>query len=177
MLDQKIVYTIGHSTRSLQEFTNMLHSFNIELLVDVRHYPGSRKFPWFNKDSLIAAMPDAHIDYLHLEALGGRRNPSPNSKNIAWRHSAFRGYADYMETDPFQKALEILRTAAVAKRTAYMCSEAVWWRCHRGMISDELKVEGWKVLHIMDVGKANEHPYTKAATIIDGALSYSIIKE
>ncbi len=173
---QKTVYTIGHSTHSIGEFIAMLRSFNIDLLIDVRHYPGSRKFPWFNKDNLLVEMPAANIDYLHLEDLGGRRKPSPASQNIAWHHPAFRGYADYMETEPFRKSLDALKAAAGTKRAAYMCSEAVWWRCHRSLISDELKVEGWKVLHIMDVGKAPEHPYTKAATVHNGKLLYTIPK-
>jgi uncharacterized protein (DUF488 family) len=107
-----------------------------------------------------------------MKELGGRRKVDPNSKNTAWRHEAFRGYADYMETEAFQKGIEELEALASKKATAYMCSEAVWWRCHRSMISDVLKLRGWKVLHIMSETKAEEHPYTGPARIVDGQLRY-----
>jgi len=152
----------------------MLKSYRIELLVDVRSYPGSRKWPQFNKDALQKSMPEYGIDYVHILKLGGRRRVSPDSKNIAWHHSAFRAYADYMETEDFLTGIHELMMLASEKRTAYMCSEAVWWRCHRSLISDYLKIRGWKVLHIMGVGKETEHPYTSAAQIIDGQLHYDL---
>jgi uncharacterized protein (DUF488 family) len=172
MQPEKIIWTIGHSTRSLEEFISMLHSVSIEVLVDVRHFPGSRRFPHFNKESLHDSLLEAGVRYAHLESLGGRRKPSADSKNTAWRHPAFRGYADYMETDDFKQGISLLKELALEKRTAYMCSEAVWWRCHRSLISDILKVEGWKVLHISDVKKSTEHPFTSAAKVDDGYLSY-----
>src|SRR5688500_18330983 len=123
-MSNKQIWTIGHSTRTLDEFLEMLNSFGIETLVDVRHYPGSRKFPHYNKESLSDALRKANINYEHLESLGGRRKPDPSSKNTAWRHPAFRGYADYMETDAFKKGKEQLEQIAVQSPTAYMCSEA-----------------------------------------------------
>jgi uncharacterized protein (DUF488 family) len=168
----KTIWTIGHSTRPLEEFIAMLHSFKIEAVADIRSYPGSRKFPQFNKEALEISLPENKIQYIHLKDLGGRRKVNPESKNTAWRHLAFRGYADYMETEDFKKGIEELEELAVKKRTAYMCSEAVWWRCHRSMVSDYLKASGWKVMHIMGIGKEEEHPYTAVARVADGALSY-----
>jgi uncharacterized protein (DUF488 family) len=167
------IWTIGHSTRTFEELLEMLHSFSIELVVDVRHFPGSRKYPQFNKESLEINLPRNNIQYVHLIALGGRRKVNPYSGNTAWKNSAFRGYADYMETDAFREGVSELANKALQQRTAFMCSEAVWWRCHRSMISDYLKVHGWKVMHIMDVGKAQEHPYTSPARIVNGELSYA----
>lgn len=169
----KTIWTIGHSSRSFEEFTDLLKNFEIELLVDVRHYPGSRKFPHFNKDFLQQQLPKTGIEYEHLVDLGGRRKVQPDSKNDAWRLDSFRGYADYMETDAFKKALEDLKSFAEKKRTAMMCSEAVWWSCHRSLISDILKVQGWEVLHIMNPKTAQEHPFTAPATVKNGKLDYS----
>jgi len=168
----KTVWTIGHSTHSLNELVAMLHSFNIETVVDIRSYPGSRKFPQFNKEALEVSLPENNIEYLHLKKLGGRRKVNPESKNTTWRHAAFRGYADYMESESFAEGIKELIVIALEKRTAYMCSEAVWWRCHRSMVSDYLKAHGWDVQHIMGVNKASEHPYTKPARIVDGELTY-----
>lgn len=177
MQNQPKIWTIGHSTHSLEELVAMLKSFDIQLLADVRSYPGSRKYPQFNKPALEISIPMAGIEYTHIRDLGGRRKAVPDSKNIAWRYPAFRNYADYMETDDFKKGIDELIKLAVKKRTAYMCSEAVWWRCHRSMISDYLKVRGWRVMHIMGESKAREHPYTGAAVIVDGELHYDIIQE
>lgn len=171
------IWTIGHSTHTLEELVAMLKSFDIKLLIDVRSYPGSRKFPQFNKENLEISIPEHGIEYIHIRELGGRRKVSPDSKNIAWRHPAFRGYADYMETDNFHEGMEELMALAKQQRTAYMCSEAVWWRCHRSMISDYLKVNGWKVMHIMGEAKESEHPYTSAAEIVNGDLHYDIKDE
>ena len=167
------IWTIGHSTRSLEEFLHLLKTFKIELLVDVRHYPGSRKFPQYNKESMAATLPQNGFEYKHMVELGGRRKVDPNSKNDAWRLASFRGYADYMETEEFQAALKQLETLASKKSTAIMCAEAVWWSCHRSMISDALKVKGWEVLHIMSEKTATEHPYTAPAKVVDGELDYS----
>ena len=168
----KTVWTIGHSTHSLGEFVAMLHSFNIESVVDIRSFPGSRKFPQFNKEALEVSLPKNNIQYKHLKKLGGRRKVNPQSKNTTWKHVAFRGYADYMETNPFAEGIKELTEIAQQQRTAYMCSEAVWWRCHRSMVSDYLKANGWNVQHIMQIGKSNEHPYTQPARIVDGVLTY-----
>jgi uncharacterized protein (DUF488 family) len=170
--ENKIIWTIGHSTRSPEKFNEILLSFRIELVADVRSYPGSRKFPQFNKEALQISLPEHNIQYVHLTDLGGRRKADPGSKNTGWRHPAFRGYADYMETGAFRDAIQVLMKNSLKLRTAFMCSEAVWWRCHRSMISDYLKLQGWKVMHIMDAGKAEEHPYTSPAKIVNGKLNY-----
>lgn len=168
----KEIWTIGHSTHSLEEFVAMLTSFQIENVVDIRSLPGSRKFPQFNKEALEVSLPENNIQYMHLKELGGRRKSNPNSKNTVWRHPAFRSYADYMETDTFKEGITELETIALNKRTIYMCSEAVWWRCHRSMVSDYLKVNGWKVMHIMGINKVTEHPFTQPAQVINSVLSY-----
>ena len=168
----KTIWTIGHSTHPLNEFIDMLKSFQIDVLADIRSFPGSRKFPQFNKEALEISLPQNNIRYIHLKNLGGRRKVSPESKNTVWRHVAFRGYADYMETDVFKEGIKELEKIAMKQRTVYMCSEAVWWRCHRSMVSDYLKVHGWKVMHIMAIGKKEEHPYTAPARIVNGELTY-----
>ena len=166
------LWTIGHSTLSIEEFINRLKSFEIQLLGDVRSFPGSRRYPHFNKEKLNASLADTGIHYEHFPELGGRRRARPDSLNIAWRNESFRGYADYMETKEFREGIERLLEIASANRTAIMCSEAVWWRCHRSLISDYLKVKGIEVNHIMSVGKAEPHPFTSAAGIVNGELSY-----
>lgn len=166
------IYTIGHSTHTFQEFLEMLNSFNIQLLVDIRSLPGSRKFPQFDKENMEQELPKYGIQYQHLLDLGGRRKVKKDSHNTRWRKDSFRGYADYMETENFQKAADLLESLATQKKTAYMCAEAVWWRCHRSMVSDYLKAKGWNVLHIMAKGKAEEHPYTQPAIVKDGHVYY-----
>jgi uncharacterized protein (DUF488 family) len=138
-MKEKIIYTIGHSTHTLEEFVAMLKSFNIELLADIRSFTVSRKFPHFNKENLPASLAENNIEYIHLKNLGGRRKVNPESCNTGWRVAAFRGYADYMETENFEKAIKELEQIASEKRVAYMCAEAVWWRCHRSLVSDYLK--------------------------------------
>jgi len=170
--ETKTIWTIGHSTRPMEEFIAMLQSFQIELIADIRSFPGSRRYPHFNKESLEKSLPENNIQYIHLKDLGGRRKANPDSKNTSWRNLAFRGYADYMETDAFKDGIKELEKIAIKHRTAYMCSEAVWWRCHRSIVSDYLKVKGWKVLHIMGNGKEEEHHYTAPAKIVNGELSY-----
>ncbi len=150
----------------------MLHSFNIELIADVRSYPGSRRYPQFNKEALKISLPQNNIQYVHLINLGGRRKANPDSKNTSWRNVSFRGFADYMETGLFKEGINELVQSAIKLRTACLCSEAVWWRCHRSMISDYLKSEGWNVMHILDIGKSEEHPYTAPAKIVQGVLNY-----
>ena len=172
MNESGTIWTIGHSTRTLEEFVAMLDSFQISLLVDIRSLPGSRAFPHYNKESLELSLPISGIQYLHMKELGGRRKVKPDSKNTAWRLPAFRGYADYMETDSFQKAIAELEALAMKQQTAYMCSEALWWRCHRSLVSDWLKFHGWKVMHILGKGKSEEHPYTQPARIVEGRLIY-----
>jgi len=166
------IWTIGHSTRTLDEFTGLLAAHGVRSLVDVRTYPGSRRFPHFNQEALAAGLAEAGIAYTHLPELGGRRRPRPDSHNTAWRNDAFRGYADYMETPEFAAGLDRLLAIAAKHSTAIMCAEAVWWRCHRGLIADALKARGVTVLHIEGPGPAAEHPYTSAARVVDGQLSY-----
>lgn len=174
MEKERIIYTIGHSSRPFEVFIAMLQSFQIELVADVRRFPGSRKYPQYDQEELQVCLAEHSIQYLHVVDLGGRRKAAPDSKHDAWKHPAFRGYADYMETTTFQEAISILEDAGKKFRTAYMCSEAVWWRCHRSMLSDYLKSLGWEVWHIMDIEKAKEHPYTAPARIVNGKLTYKI---
>lgn len=167
------IWTIGHSTRTLNEFLELLKGCDIEAIADVRSFPGSRKYPHFGQDTLSAALREQGIQYEWFKALGGRRRPRPDSENMAWRNESFRGYADYMQTEPFQHALHELEVLAAAHRTALMCAEAVWWRCHRSMIADVLCVKGVKVVHILDAAHQPTHPMTGPARVIDGRLTYS----
>lgn len=169
---QKTIWTIGHSTRPLNEFISLLNSFNISMVADIRNYPGSKRYPHFNNEVLQKSLKENNISYVHLKDLGGRRKPVPGSVNTAWRNDAFRGYADYMQTNEFKKAVEELQQIATKQRTGYMCSEAVWWSCHRSLVSDYLKIRGWRVEHIMGEGKTTGHPYTKPARIINEQLRY-----
>jgi uncharacterized protein (DUF488 family) len=167
------IWTIGHSTRTIDDFISLLKENEIKLLVDVRAWPGSKRYPQFNKDALAESLNAHRIHYEHFPELGGKRQSKPDSRNTAWRNASFRGYADYMETEQFQKGIErLLDVAAKAGPTAIMCAEAVWWRCHRSLISDYLKARGIEVMHILATKKAEPHPYTSAARVVDGELSY-----
>jgi uncharacterized protein (DUF488 family) len=166
------IWTIGHSTRTREEFVEMLQHYGITLLVDIRSFPGSRRYPHFNKEALEVSIPNNNIKYIHLLKLGGRKKVKPDSGNTAWKHPAFRGYADYMETEEFKEGIAELEGLAGNERTVIMCSEAVWWSCHRSMVSDYLKVREWEVLHIMALDKVQEHPFTAPARVIDGKLTY-----
>ena len=172
LIKNNTIWTVGHSTRTLEQLVEILDSFQIEIVADIRSFPGSRKFPQFNKENLEISLPENGIQYVHIKKLGGRRKTNRDSKNTTWRHLAFRSYADYMETEDFKEGIIELEKIAEKQRTAYMCSEAVWWRCHRSMVSDYLKAAGWKVMHIMAAGKGDEHPYTSPARIVDGILTY-----
>ena len=166
------IWTVGHSTRSGEEFTQILKAHGIEVLVDVRTYPGSRRYPQFNREALAEQLASEKIRYQHEPRLGGRRTPRADSHNTTWRNAQFRGYADHMETDDFKNGVRQLLELASTKRVAIMCAEAVWWRCHRSLISDYLKAEGHQVIHILDEKKSEEHPFTSAARLVDGKLSY-----
>ncbi|MBS1765500.1 MAG: DUF488 domain-containing protein [Bacteroidetes bacterium] len=166
------IFTIGHSTHTMEEFLHMLHSFSVQHVADIRSYPGSRKCPQFNKETLETVLPENGIDYSHLKELGGRRSVKKDSRNNRWHNAAFRGYADYMETESFVKGIALLTAIAQKQVTAFMCSEAVWWRCHRSMVSDYLKVNGWNVMHIMSATKADPHPYTAPARIVGNQVFY-----
>jgi uncharacterized protein (DUF488 family) len=171
-VSRQTVWTIGHSTRSIEAFIALLHEHEITALADVRFFPGSRRFPHFGKDNLTASLADQGITYFHFPELGGRRRAKPDSVNNAWRNEAFRGYADYMASSEFDAGMARLLEIAAAQRTAIMCAEAVWWSCHRALISDWLKARGHHVIHILNVGKSQAHSYTSAAHIANGALSY-----
>lgn len=166
------VWTVGHSTHSLEAFLAMLAAHDIEAIADVRRHAGSRKYPHFNPDALGRALAQAGVEYVPLPELGGRRPPLADSHNAVWRNPSFRGYADYMETEDFRLGVDRLLALARRRRTAVMCAEAVWWRCHRSLIADYLKARGVCVRHILGPGKSEVHPYTSAARIRDGALTY-----
>lgn len=168
------IWTIGHSTRKIAVFISLLHENDIKMVADVRSWPGSRRYPQFNMEALVDSLRRVGIRYEHFPELGGRRKSQPDSRNTAWHNASFRGYADYMETEEFRKGAErLLDLASEAGLTAIMCAEAVWWRCHRSLISDYLKVRGIEVIHILDAGKSEPHRYTAAARIVNGELSYA----
>jgi uncharacterized protein (DUF488 family) len=167
------LWTIGHSTRSAEEFNGILAAHEIEALIDVRSFPGSRRYPQFNKQQLASALSENSIAYFHLPELGGRRQTRKDSKNTAWKNQSFRGYADHMETAEFQLGIERLMEIAGVNRAAIMCAEALWWRCHRSLISDFLKVRGVEVIHILDATHEESHPFTSAAQIVEGELTYA----
>ncbi|PYK29737.1 MAG: hypothetical protein DME57_09355 [Verrucomicrobia bacterium] len=191
------IWTIGHSTREIDVFLSLLNENGIKLIADVRMYPGSKRYPHFGREALAKSLSDVGIRYEHFPELGGRRKANPDSKNTAWRNEMFRGYADYMETEDFQKGIARLvdlagktgsaalpasstpacnAVATAGRRSvagvAIMCAEAVWWRCHRSLVSDYLKARGVEVLHILDHNKVEPHPFTSAARIVNGELSY-----
>ena len=168
----KTIWTIGHSTRSGEEFIKILKAHEVQLLVDVRSFPGSRRYPQFNRSELSELLSNAGITYKHEPRLGGRRTPNKNSHNTAWRNASFRAYADHMETEDFEKGVKDLLQLASQDRAAVMCAESLWWRCHRSLIADYLKAAGHTVVHIVDEKKTEEHPFTSAARIVDGELSY-----
>jgi uncharacterized protein (DUF488 family) len=145
-----VIWTIGHSTRSAEEFFELLAGSGIEIIADVRRFPGSRRYPQFGREALAAAAEAHAMDYRWLPSLGGRRKASPGSPNTAWRNASFRGYADYMSGPEFAAGLSQLLEIAHEGNTAIMCSEGVWWRCHRSMIADALRVRGIEVVHILD---------------------------
>jgi uncharacterized protein (DUF488 family) len=150
----------------------LLAAYGIEAIVDVRRFPASKRYPHFNESALRSSLAGRGIEYLGLTSLGGRRAPVPGSPNAGWRNASFRGYADHIATAEFAGGMRELRTLAGRKRTAIMCAEAVWWRCHRSLISDVLKAEGWTVVHILTENSSSEHPYSSPARIIDGRLAY-----
>jgi uncharacterized protein (DUF488 family) len=167
------MWTIGHSTRTIDEFIFLLKENEINLLADVRAFPGSKRYPQFNKDALAESLTANGIRYEHFPELGGKRNSKPDSRNTAWRNASFRGYADYMETQEFQNGIErLLDVATESGPTAIMCAEAVWWRCHRSLIADYLKARGVEMLNILGAKKVEPHPYTSAARILNGELNY-----
>jgi len=168
----KTLYTIGHSTHSLDEFVRLLRSHGIQQLIDVRTIPRSRHNPQFNKEEFAEFLRRRRINYSHAKALGGLRHPRKDSPNLGWRNASFRGYADYMMTDAFNEALDELMLKARKKRTVLMCAEAVPWRCHRSLIADALVVREWRVFHILSTASAQEHKLTPFARVRAGKLLY-----
>ncbi len=168
----KTLYTIGHSTRTIEEFLDLLQAHHIQELVDVRTIPQSRHNPQFGQDQFQTALTQAGIAYTHQKNLGGLRHPSSDSINLGWQNLAFRGYADYMATPEFQQGLQELEERAAKKTVAIMCAEALWWRCHRSLIADALTVQGWQVLHIQSRKTAKPHELTSFLKIIDDKLTY-----
>jgi len=167
------VWTIGHSTRTLEEFFGLLSANRIEAVADVRRYPGSRRWPHFAREPLQAALEGRGMLYGWLPELGGRRAVTPGSPNTAWRNPSFRGYADYMATAAFADGLDRLVNLACALRTAVLCAEGLWWRCHRGLIADALRSLHFDVIHILGPDSTAPHPYTSAARMVGGQLTYS----
>ena len=167
------LFTIGHSTHPLDGFLRLLARHGIEALADIRRFPGSRKYPHFNRDGLASALPEAGVEYRWFEALGGRRKGSGGSpRNLGLRNESFRNYADYMTTAEFHEAVGQLLDLARRKRTAFMCSEGLFWRCHRRLVSDYLLARGIEVRHIMPDGELRPHTLTEGARIDGGDLSY-----
>ncbi len=166
------VYTIGHSTYAIETFIQILQAFQIEMLVDVRRFAKSRRYPHFDDEALSRFLFARGIGYLHLEGLGGRRKTSPASINTAWKNTSFRGYADYMQTAEFAENMERLVNIASEMRTAIMCAEAVPWRCHRSLISDALLVRGFLVEDILSEKASRHHRLPGWARVEGTAITY-----
>ncbi len=170
-----VVYTIGHSTRDLAEFSRVLQAHDVRLLEDIRAFPNSRRYPHFNRDHLELWLPEIGSDYVWEKDLGGRRNlqmPADESPNIALRNQSFRNYADYMLSEKFAAAIDRLVQRAQKQRTAIMCAELLYFRCHRMLVSDFLVSRGHTVLHIMDEKPPKEHVLMNEARVVDGKLVY-----
>jgi uncharacterized protein (DUF488 family) len=159
----RVIFTVGHSTRSAEEFAALLKAHGIRAIADVRLLPGSRRYPHFNADQLARWLPEHGIAYVPFKQLGGRRRPAKDSVNTGWRNDGFRGYADYMQTTAFTESVNTLTELAAQQPTATMCAEAVPWRCHRSLISDALLVRGWQVLDVISETKATPHKLTPFA--------------
>lgn len=168
------LWTIGHSTRPIDEFLQLLRIHEIALLVDVRTMPRSRFNPQFNTDALAESLAGAGMRYHHSAGLGGLRKPRKDSVNAGWRNAGFRGYADYMQTEEFGRALDELMADGRQFHTAIMCAEAVPWRCHRSLIADMLTVRGWTVRHIVNRNEARVHSLTTFAVPSGGTLTYPL---
>lgn len=171
-MEGNTILTIGHSTRTTEEFLDLLHAYAIQLLVDVRTIPRSRTYPQFGSDLLPSTLQAIGIEYHHLKALGGLRHTTKASPNIGWRNASFRGFADYMATPAFHAGLAELEDKARRQKTAIMCAEALPWRCHRSLIADALTVAGWHVYHIMSKNIVKEHTLTPFLRAEGGMLIY-----
>ena len=164
----RAIFTIGHSTRPIEEFVDLLQANGVEQLIDIRTVPRSARNPQFNRELLPEPLTRAGIDYLHMPELGGLRHPRADSRNGAWRNDSFRGYADYMQTPEFARAIDKLIERGEEKQTAVMCAEAVPWRCHRSLVGDALAARGIAVEDIMGAGPRRPHKITPFAQM-DGA--------
>ncbi|HEV2110471.1 MAG TPA: DUF488 domain-containing protein [Gammaproteobacteria bacterium] len=171
------LFTIGHSTRSLDELATLLGENGVTQLVDVRTVPRSRHNPQFNADALAASLPERGIAYMHRPELGGLRKPRRDSMNLGWKNEGFRGYADYMQTEAFVRALSRLMVEAEQGCVAIMCAEALPWRCHRSLIADALSVRSVEVRHIMGPGKTKPHALTGFAQVEGGNITYPFTLE
>ena len=168
------VWTIGHSTRTVDDLCVVLRAYDIQLVADVRRYPGSRRLPQFGRDALERELAKHSIGYCWIPALGGRRRVAEDSTNAGWRHPAFRGYADHIASEEFESGLFELLLLARGLRTAVMCAELLWWRCHRRIIADVLTSLGVRVVHIRDEGTSELHRLTTPARLRGGRLSYRL---
>jgi uncharacterized protein (DUF488 family) len=166
------LWTVGHSNRTFDEFARTLEDPRIELIADVRRFPGSRRLPQFASETLQATLESRGIAYRWIPALGGRRRPEPDSPSTGWTHPAFRAYADHIGTEEFAEGLTELSMLAGGLRTAIMCAEALWWRCHRRIIADVLVSLGASVVHLFAPGKSEEHRLRPPARLEDGVLTY-----
>ncbi len=170
---ESVLYTIGHSTHPIEKLLELLSEHRIAVLADIRSFPSSRKWPQFNQGELARSLGGAGIEYRWLKRLGGRRHGvRSDSPHTAWTHPAFRSYADHMESDEFGAGIEELSAIASAANTAIMCSEGLWWRCHRRLVSDQMLTLGWNVMHILPAGKLARHSLTEFARLADGRLIY-----
>lgn len=167
------IWTIGHSTRPIDAFLELLAHYRLEAVADVRRFPGSRRHPQYAEMALSAVLTEQGVAYRWLPALGGRRRPLPDSPNTGWRDASFRGYADHIASTEFSLGMEELVEFSSRLRTTLMCAEAMWWRCHRALIADVLRVRGIEVVHILDSKHTVVHPYTAPARLVHGRLSYA----
>jgi uncharacterized protein (DUF488 family) len=170
------VWTVGHSTRSMREFLELLAAYQIELIADVRRFPGSRRLPHFAAATLEARLAGSDIAYCWFPALGGRRRSAAAPLNVGWRHPAFRAYADHLTTEEFAEGLVELLMLARGLRTAIMCAELLWWRCHRRLIADVLMSIDLAVIHIRDRDRAETHRLTAPARLVHGQLTYATVR-
>jgi uncharacterized protein (DUF488 family) len=168
-----MIWTIGHSTRSIDELLSVLAAHDIETIVDVRRFPGSRRLPQFDSASLEQSLVGRDLGYRWIAELGGRRRPQPDSPNDGWRHPAFRAYADHTATEEFASGLFELLVLSGGSRTAIMCAEVLWWRCHRRIIADVLTSLGHDVFHIRDNSEPELHRLAPPARIVAGVLTYA----
>ncbi len=169
-----VIFTIGHSTRPVSEFVEIIQTYRIKKVVDIRTIPKSRHNPQFNQDALRETLKAVKIGYLHMKGLGGLRHAKRDSPNMAWRNASFRGFADYMQTREFEENIEKLIEAAEKRAIVIMCAEAVPWRCHRSLIGDALLVRGVQVRHVISAGSSRDHVLTPWAKVKGTKITYPL---